>query len=85
MKIFIYKSLIVSFLALLIFQITIGSKINEFKSELSNLSSPQKIAELKLKFFNEIKKANKKDNYFSPEEREDLSIFFKKIQSELSN
>ena len=33
--------------------------------------------------FDEIKKANKKENYFSSTEREELSNFIKKIQKEL--
>ncbi len=83
MKLFIYKSLIITFLTLLTFQLTIGSKINNIKAEIEKLSSPQKINEFKIKLFDEIKKANKKENYFSPAEREELSNFIKKIQKEL--
>ena len=83
MKLFIYKTLIITFLILLTFQLTIGSKINNIKAEIAKLSSPQKISEFKIKLFDEIKKANKKENYFSPAEREELSNFIKKIQKEL--
>jgi len=83
MKLFIYKSLIITFLTLLTFQLTIGSKINNIKAEIEKLSSPQKINEFKIKLFDEIKKANKKENYFSPAERKELSNFIKKIQKEL--
>tara|TARA_B100000780_G_scaffold278559_1_gene252523 strand:+ start:3790 stop:4047 length:258 start_codon:yes stop_codon:yes gene_type:complete len=83
MKLFIYKTLIITFLILLTFQLTIGSKINNIKAEIEKLSSPQKINEFKIKLFDEIKKANKKENYFSPAEREELSNFIKKIQKEL--
>tara|TARA_B110000881_G_C18330506_1_gene391406 strand:+ start:136 stop:393 length:258 start_codon:yes stop_codon:yes gene_type:complete len=83
MKLFIYKSLIITFLTLLVFQLIIGSKINNIKAEIEKLSSPQKINEFKIKLFDEIKKANKKENYFSSTEREELSNFIKKIQKEL--
>ena len=83
MKLFIYKSLIITFLTLLTFQLTIGSKINNIKAEIEKLSSPQKINEFKIKLFDEIRKANKKENYFSSTEREELSNFIKKIQKEL--
>jgi len=83
MKLFIYKSLIITFLTLLVFQLIIGSKINNIKAEIEKLSSPQKINEFKIKLFDEIRKANKKENYFSSTEREELSNFIKKIQKEL--
>jgi|TARA_B110000259_G_C13789705_1_gene312103 hypothetical protein len=84
MKLFIYKTLIITFLTLLTFQLTIGSKINNIKAEIAKLSSPQKINEFKIKLFDEIKNGTKKESYFTEEERIILSEFIGKIKSELS-
>tara|TARA_B110000091_G_C13517707_1_gene351151 strand:+ start:308 stop:580 length:273 start_codon:yes stop_codon:yes gene_type:complete len=84
MKIFIYKTLIVSFVFLIIFEVLVGSRINKLESQISNLKSPKNLELIKNKIFKEIKNGTKKENYFTNEEREILSKFIYKITSELN-
>ena len=84
MKLFIYKTLIVMFFVCIIFEIIIGQRINRFHEKIDTFTSDRSRDELILKIKNEIKKANQKENYLSPEDRELLSTFIRKIQKELS-
>jgi len=84
MKLFIYKTLIVMFFVFIIFEIIIGQRINRFHEKIDTFTSDRSRDELILKIKNEIKKANQKENYLSPEDRELLSTFIRKIQKELS-
>jgi len=85
MKIFIYKTLIVTFSVYLLFQFTAGIKIREYEEKLESLicnkQTREKIIE---KVKEEIKTANQKENLFTSEERELLSNFINKVQKELS-
>ena len=83
MKIFIYKTLIISFVFLVVFEITIGSKINSFKNQINDLKSKENIQSFKKKMFEELKEGANKENYFTNEEREIISKFINKILSEL--
>tara|TARA_E500000178_G_scaffold276467_1_gene275410 strand:+ start:450 stop:716 length:267 start_codon:yes stop_codon:yes gene_type:complete len=83
MKIFIYKTLIISFVFLIVFEITIGSKVNSFKNQINDLKSKENIQSFKKKMFEELKEGANKENYFTNEEREVLSKFINKILSEL--
>ena len=60
MKIFIYKTLIVSFVFLMIFEVLVGSRINKLESQISNLKSPKNLELIKNKIFKEIKNGTKK-------------------------
>ena len=51
MKIFIYKTAIVSITFLILFEILIGNRINKFKSHIDLMTSKKNIAEIKIKFF----------------------------------
>ena len=83
MKIFIYKTAIVAIVTLIVFEITIGSKINSIKREISQISSEQNRDKIIKKIREEIGKANKKESYLSKEDRILLSTFIKKISKEL--
>ena len=50
MKIFFYKTLLVSFVFFIVFKITIGSVISSFESKIHNLSSKENIEMIKKKF-----------------------------------
>ena len=84
MKIFIYKTAIISFVFFLLFEILIGSQINSVKEKIYNIKSKQNIEEIRTKLFKEIKNGTKKESYFTEEERIILSEFISKIKSELN-
>ena len=54
MKIFIYKTAIISFVFFLLFEILIGSQINSVKEKIYNIKSKQNIEEIRTKLFNSI-------------------------------
>jgi len=83
MKIFIYKTAIVAVVTLIVFEITIGSKIKSIKKEISQISSEQNREKIITKIREEISKANKKESYFNEADKILLSTFIKKIGKEL--
>ena len=85
MKIFIYKTSIVIISIYLLFQFTIGQVLKNYESKVENLLHNKQGREQILdKIKKEIKKANKKENILTTEERELLSNFINKIQKELN-
>ncbi len=84
MKLFIYKSLIIIFLVFILFEVTIGYRITNFKAEIENILGKKNREELIIKLKDEIKEANSKENILDQEERELLSTFIKKITQELN-
>ena len=84
MKIFIYKTLIVSFSIYLLFQFTVGLKLREYENKLENLLYNKQAREQIIeKIKGEIESANQKENIFTNEESELLSNFINKIRKEL--
>ena len=84
MKIFLYK-LLVSLVAFYIFfELTIGSRIDYFENLLNSLRDDNQRIIMKEKLKDEMRKAIKKENYFTEEEKYLISNFIKKIQNELS-
>ena len=83
MKIFIYKTVIITFIFVIVFEILIGSRINNLKKQIYELSSQQNREQIIIKIKEEIKKANQKEKYLSEEDRILLSTFLKKIIREL--
>ena len=80
MKAFIPK-LVISLLALyVLFELTIGSRIDYF---MKIFSDSQARLEVKEKIKSEIKKGLEKENYFTKEERVLFTNFIKKIRKEL--
>ena len=80
MKAFIPK-LVISLLALyILFELTIGSRIDYF-TKIFNDSQTR--LEVKEKIKSEIKKGLEKENYFTEEERVLFTNFIKKIRKEL--
>ena len=79
MKIFIYKTAIIGITFAIIFEILIGSKINNLKNQINEISSKQNRDKIILKIKDEIKEANQKENYLSDEDRKLLSTFVKKL------
>ena len=84
MKIFIYKTAIVTILFVIVFEFLIGSRINNFKKQINELTAKHNREMVVIKIKEEIKKANAKENYLSEEDRILLSTFIKKIIRELN-
>ena len=83
MKLFLYKTLIITFVIFVLFEITIGYRINNIKGEFEKFISMQNKDEILVKVKDEIKKANEKEYVLDKEERELLSTFINKIRNEL--
>ena len=77
MKIFIYKTLVVIFFLYILFELTIGMRIDNINDQLNTFKDRNKRLEIKEKILSEMEKANQKENYFSEKERKIISNFDK--------
>tara|TARA_B110000967_G_C18748916_1_gene491746 strand:- start:356 stop:616 length:261 start_codon:yes stop_codon:yes gene_type:complete len=84
MKLFIYKTIIITFAFFLLFEITIGYRITKYRAEINNLINKETLHGFKSKIRNEIESANNKENYLNKEDRDLLSTFIKKTIKELN-
>ena len=84
MKIFIYKTIFILIGIYILYQFTIGKKINYYDYRIKNLANDQGRELIRNKIRNELKKATEKDQILDLEDRELLRKFITKIQSELS-
>ena len=86
MKIFIYKTFIVTISAYILFQFTVGIIIRNYENKVENLIHNQQTREKIIdKLKEEIKSENEKENIFTTEEKNLLSKFINKVKKELSN
>ena len=83
MRQFILKTFIIFVAIYILFQITLGYRINEVSSKIKSITNQQQRIEIKEKILNEMKKGTEKENFFSDEERVILSNFINKILNEL--
>ena len=84
MKIFIYKTIFVLIGLYILYQFTIGIKINSYEHNLKNLTNDQGREEIRNKIRKELKKANEKEQILSTEDKEIIKKFISKIQEELA-
>ena len=84
MRLFILKTFIVTFAFYLLFQFTVGYRIDNVYEKFKSISNQHERDIIKQKILNEIKEGNKKDYIFSSEDRIIISTFIKKIFSELN-
>ena len=84
MKIFIYKTIFVLIGIYILYQFTIGIKINAYEHNFKNLTNDQGREMIRNKIRNELKKATEKDQMLKPEDREILKKFITKIKNELN-
>ena len=84
MKIFIYKTVFVMFCIFLLFQVTIGSKIQNLENKFSETFNEQGRKHIKNKIREELTKSISKDQILYPEDRELLKSFIIKIKQELN-
>jgi hypothetical protein len=83
MKIFVYKIIVLMVSLFLLFNFTIGYQIRKIEDKVTNLSSKDKIEEIKIKLKKEIQSGLEKDKIFNEEERILLRDFLEKIVTEL--
>ena len=83
MKIFIYKSLIVFFLVLVLFKITVGSLVNNYEKKISLILSKENLKGIENKLKREMQAGINKDKILDPEDAKLLNNFFKKIRKEI--
>tara|TARA_X000001036_G_C20510173_1_gene737741 strand:- start:42 stop:308 length:267 start_codon:yes stop_codon:yes gene_type:complete len=84
MRQFILKTSIVVIAVYILFQVTIGYRVDFYSSKIKSLANQSNRIELKQKILNEMEKGVKKENFFSVEERIIISKFINKIIKELS-
>ena len=84
MKSFIYKAIIIVLAIEIIFEFTVGSKINEISSKFNYFVTKEGRKEGVVKIRKEMKRAIKKERYLSKEDAKLLNQFLNKITAELS-
>lgn len=84
MRSFIYKTIIIVLAIVIIFEFTVGSKINEISSKFNYFATKEGRKEGVVKIREEMKKAIKKERYLSKEDAKLLNQFLNKITAELS-
>ena len=84
MQSFIHKTIIIVLAIVIIFEFTVGSKINEISSKFNYFATKEGRKEGVVKIREEMKKAIKKERYLSKEDAKLLNQFLNKIQSELA-
>jgi len=85
MKIFIYKSLIVFFLFLVLFEVTISMQIKKYESKMNDVLSKEMAVEIKEKMRNEMKSSINKDRILSESDARLIKKFLEKITNEIQN
>ena len=85
MKIFIYKTIFVLIGVYILYQFTIGIKINSYERNLKNFTNDQGREQIRNKIRDELRKAISKDQILKAEDKKLLKEFITKIQNELNN
>jgi|TARA_Y100000294_G_scaffold175411_1_gene195446 hypothetical protein len=83
MKLFLYKSLFVFFLAFLLFKLTIGSLMKTYENKIDDYLSKENLNQIKQKLREEMYDAVEKENYLKLEDAELINKFLKKLQKEI--
>ena len=79
MKSFVYKTIFLSLVIFLLFQLTIGVKIRQFEERLNNLKSKENIEVVKNKIRKEMRSAVKKERILNEEDALLIKQFLNKI------
>ena len=83
MNSFVYKTIFLSLVIFLLFQLTIGVKIRQFEERLNNLKSKENIEVVKNKIRKEMRSAVKKERILNEEDALLIKQFLNKINSEI--
>ena len=84
MKSFVVKTLIASIVFYVLFEIVIGSRLDTIQNYFELLKNKQERMEIKEKIFDELEKANKKEQILNEREKKIISEFLGKIQKEIN-
>lgn len=85
MKIFIYKSMIITFLIVVIFNLTINKTIKKYEKKIFENINKEKIEYFKEKIRDEIKSSLQKDTILNEEDALLLNKFYQKIIKEINS
>lgn len=85
MKLFIYKLLISLAAIYIMFQLTIGLVLKDFKKKITHFKSQENIVLTKDKIREELNNGINKDRILSPADAKLLKSFFNKILSEINS
>ena len=85
MKIFLYKSLFIFFLVLIVFKLTIGKLITNYEKKFEELLSKEYINKVKTEIRAEMRAGIEKDNILNTEDAQIINKFLIKLQKEISN
>ena len=83
MREFIYKTIIIIFSLIVLFEFTIGKTINKLEQKADLVLSKEGRKSLVVSVKQEMQKAVDKENYLSNDERILINNFIEKIQKEL--
>ncbi len=85
MKIFLYKSLLIFLLVLILFKLTIGKLITNYEKKFDELLSKEYVNKIKIEIREEIRAGIEKDNILNAEDAQLINKFLIKLQREISN
>jgi hypothetical protein len=83
LKTFILKLLVSVIFIYLLFEFTVGKRIDYFEDKVTKISNKENREDFKSKILEELDKANNKDFILDEKERKIISAFIKKINNEL--
>ncbi len=83
MRIFLYKSLLVFFLVLILFKLTVGSLIGSYEKKINLAFSKENLINIQNKLRDEMNSGLKKDRILNPEDAALIGKFLDKITLEI--
>ena len=81
---YLIKSIVIFFGIFILFQLTIGTVINNFQKEVESQLSEEKIILMKDKAREEMKKGIEKDTILNPDDAQLLGKFLNKLLKEIN-
>ena len=85
MRNFIYKIIIAGFIFIIVFELTIGKRIDPIVKNLNKISNEEGRKELIAKVRKEMKKGIEKENMLKEDDRILIYKFFNKLKSEINS
>ena len=83
MRNYIYKVIVATVAVIIVFEFTIGKKLNEFSEITQKIITKEGRKEMVISIKTEMEKAIKKENYLTESERILINKFIFKIKNEL--
>tara|TARA_Y100000590_G_C15203641_1_gene819698 strand:- start:235 stop:501 length:267 start_codon:yes stop_codon:yes gene_type:complete len=85
MKSFFVKTVVVAVVFYILFEVTIGSRLDKIENYFAAFKNKQERTKVKEKILIELEKANKKDQILNEREKKIISEFLQKIQNEIGS